>query len=230
MLYVVSTPIGNLEDLSFRAARIILKTPIILAEDTRSFAKLKNKALGLFGIDKANLPPQKIISYYKEVELKKLPKILGLLKEGKDIALVSEAGTPIISDPGFMLTKAAYQEGIKVEFVPGPTAFVQAALFSNFEFKEIIFLGYFPKKKRRRFLKKIEEGSKIFESPIFVFYESPHRIKDTARLIWEYFKGKINCCLCREMTKRFEERIIVNSQEDLKKLKEKGEYTVVLKY
>jgi len=154
---------------------------------------------------------------------------LEILKKGENVALVSEAGTPIIADPGFILVKTAYQEGIKVEFIPGPTAFVQAALSSNFEFKEIIFLGYFPKKKRKVFLEKIEKGSKIFESPIFVFYESPHRIKDTIKLILEYFKGKVNCCLCREMTKRFEERIIVNSKKDLEKFKEKGEYTVVLK-
>ncbi len=227
MLFIVATPIGNLEDLSLRAAKILANSDITLAEDTRSYLKLKRSIEDLFRI-KIN-KEQEVISYYKEVEAEKLPVILNLLKQGKQVSLISESGTPLINDPGLLLVKTVIQEQIPFTFIPGPTAFVSAVVFSGFGFKEVVFLGYFPKKKINKFLLKIKETALNLKSPVFVFYESPHRIKKTVKTLLEFFKDRISICLCRELTKRFEERIFIDYKEDLEKIVERGEYTVVVK-
>lgn len=228
MLYIVATPIGNLEDISYRAAKILSKLDVVLTEDTRSFLKLKDKIGELFGFSFKK--EQKVISYYKEKESEKLGKILEFLRQEKDVGLISESGTPVISDPGWLLVSAVRRENIPFTLIPGPTAFASAGVLSTFPFKEIVFLGFFPKKKKGKFLEKIKGASLTLENPLFVFYESPHRIRKTVKEILEYFDKKVELCLCREMTKKFEEKIFVRDFEDLKKIPEKGEFTVVIKF
>lgn len=227
MLYIIATPIGNLKDISYRAAKTLSEVDIVLSEDTRSFYRLRKVVEELFGFSfKEN---QEVVSYYKEKEAEKIPLILDWLKQGKDIALVSESGTPLISDPGSLLVMTVIEEKIPFTFIPGPSAFVSAVVLAGFAFKEIVFLGYFPKKKRRKFLEKIRKAVKILENPIFVFYESPHRIKNTITKILEYFPKKVELCLCREMTKKFEEKLFIKDLKALEKISEKGEFTVVVK-
>ncbi len=227
MLYIIATPIGNLEDISYRSAKILSQLDVVLAEDTRTFLKLKNKIEELFGFSFKK--EQKVISYYKEKESEKLGTVLELLKQGKDVGLISESGTPVISDPGWLLVSTVQKENIPFTLIPGPSAFVSAVVLSAFPFKEVVFLGFFPKRKRKRFLEKVKKAVYALEDPVFVFYESPHRIRKTVKEILEYFDKKVELCLCREMTKKFEEKIFVKSLKDLGKIPEKGEFTVVLK-
>lgn len=225
MLYVVGTPIGNLEDTSLRAAKTLLSSDIILAEDTRSTQTLLTYCKNNYELRTADY---KLISYYKETEMSKLGEILDYLKEGKRVSLISESGMPLISDPGYLLIKSVIRENIPFEIIPGPTAYSTCAVYSGFKANHILFMGYFSKKTGEivQSIKRLNEINKILPDSIFIFYESPLRVNDTLKLLDEYVP-EANICLCRELTKKFEE-ISRGKPKDLLDKTYKGEITIAI--
>lgn len=193
MLYLVPTPIGNLEDMTFRAIRILKEADLILAEDTRTSAPL----LKHFGIDK------KVFSHHQHNEHKAVSEIIRFLKEGQQIALISDAGTPAISDPGFLLVREAIKEGITVQCLPGATAFVPAIVNSGLPNDRFCFEGFLPVKKGRQTrMKQLAE-----EKRTMVFYESPHRVLKTIEEFITYFGPNRQASVSRELTKVYEETV-----------------------
>ena len=232
MLYIVSTPIGNLDDLSIRQAKTLTASDIILAEDTRSakilLDAIYSRFIFLLPPTPYNLQP-KLWSYYKEKEFQKLPEIIDLLKEGKNISLISEAGTPLISDPGYLLVKSCIQRNLPIIVIPGPSAATTALVYSGFNPGEHMFLGFFPKKESQtlQLIDRLKQIKTIFPEMVFVFYESPLRINETLRCI-DTSKFNVEVVICREMTKKFEE-IIRGPIDELIEREYKGEITVVIK-
>jgi len=193
MLYLVPTPIGNLEDMTFRAIRILKEVDLILAEDTRTSAPL----LKHFGIDK------KVFAHHQHNEHKAVAEIIRFLKDGQDIALISDAGTPAISDPGFLLVREAIKEGLDVQCLPGATAFVPALVNSGLPNDRFCFEGFLPVKKGRQTrLKQLAE-----EKRTMIFYESPHRILKTIEEFSQYFGEEREAAISREISKLYEETI-----------------------
>lgn len=192
-LHIVATPIGNLEDLSPRAVKILNSVGLILAEDTRSFRVLA----GRFGIQ---TPCE---SYHEHNELQRMPAILALLKEGSDVALVSDAGTPTISDPGFKLVRACHEQEITVLSVPGPCALIAALSVSGFETDRFTFFGFLPQKQGRRD-KALQDA--VESDATAIFYESPHRILKTLKALVTIAPQR-EICVVREITKIYEEII-----------------------
>lgn len=229
MLYIVGTPIGNLDDLSLRQAKTLLSSDIILAEDTRSAGilldacRLRSQPL----ITSHQTP--KLISYYKEKEFEKLPEVMEFLKDGKNISLISESGMPLISDPGYLLIKTAIKEKITITVIPGPSAITTALICSGFNPHRFMFLGFFPKKQSEllRLINKAKQIKQIFPEMIVVFFESPNRINQTLQYINES-SPEFEIVICREMTKKFEE-VIRGKAVDLMNRTYKGEITVILK-
>jgi 16S rRNA (cytidine1402-2'-O)-methyltransferase len=192
-LYIIATPIGNLEDITLRAIRVLGEVDAILCEDTRVTAKLLQK----YNIKKP------LISYHAHSKLAKTDKIFGLLEEGKSLALVSDAGTPCISDPGVMLVsqvREKFGEEVKIIPIPGPSALVSALSASGLPSSEFLFLGFLPHKKGRETLfKEIAEAKRTV-----AFYESPHRILKTLASL-EKFAPEKKVVIARELTKIYEE-------------------------
>jgi len=190
-LYLVPTPIGNLEDMSFRAVRTLKEMDIILAEDTRTSAPL----LKHFGIDK------KLYSHHQHNEHKSVTEVIRFLKEGKQVALISDAGTPAISDPGFLLVREAIRNDIALECLPGATAFVPALVNSGLAADRFTFEGFLPVKKGRQTrMKELAE-----ETRTMIFYESPHRLLKTLEEFMQYFGPERQASVSRELSKMFEE-------------------------
>jgi 16S rRNA (cytidine1402-2'-O)-methyltransferase len=192
-LFLVPTPIGNLEDITLRALRILKEADIILAEDTRTSAPL----LKHFGIS------AKVFAHHQHNEHQSAIEIVKFLKEGKQIALISDAGTPAISDPGFYLVREAVKNEIAVECLPGPTAFVPALVNSGFPTDRFCFEGFLPVKKGRQTRYKVLAD----EERTIIFYESPHRIMKTLDEIITYFGEERQISVSRELTKLFEETV-----------------------
>jgi 16S rRNA (cytidine1402-2'-O)-methyltransferase len=192
-LYLVPTPIGNLEDITLRALRVLKEADIILAEDTRTSAPM----LKHFGIS------QKVYAHHQHNEHQSTNEIIRFLKEGKNIALISDAGTPAISDPGFFLVREAIKHELAVECLPGATAFVPALVNSGFPTDRFCFEGFLPVKKGRqtRYKALAEEERTI------IFYESPHRILKTLDEMITYFGADRQTSVSRELTKMFEETV-----------------------
>jgi 16S rRNA (cytidine1402-2'-O)-methyltransferase len=190
-LYLVPTPIGNLEDMSFRAVRILKEVDLILAEDTRTSAPL----LKHFGIDK------KLFSHHQHNEHKSVTEVIRFLKEGKQIALISDAGTPAISDPGFLLVREAIRNDLPVECLPGATAFVPALVNSGLAADRFTFEGFLPVKKGRQTRMKELKS----ENRTMIFYESPHRLLKTLEEFAIYFGPERQASVSRELSKLFEE-------------------------
>ena len=217
ILYIVSTPIGNLDDITLRALKTLRHVDLIAAEDTRRTRKL----LSHFDI---HTP---LVSYFEHNELKKLDKLLSHMKRGKEIALVSDAGTPGISDPGYRLVQQAIESGIPVIPIPGPSAVIAAMSISGLPTDSFTFAGFLPKKggKRRKLLEKLGDldGTSIL-------YESPHRLMRTLEDLLEVC-GDRQIVITRELTKAFEEttrgtiREVINTLEGRRI---KGEVTIVL--
>ena len=226
MLFILATPIGNLDDLSIRQAKTLAASDIILAEDTRSAQTLLEAIKKRF-----NLPVvcSTVWSYYKEKEFQKLPEIIDLLKQEKNISLISEAGTPLVSDPGYLLVKSCIQRNLSITVIPGPSALTTALVYSGFDPGEHMFFGFFPKKESQinQLIEKLKQIKNIFPNMVFVFYESPLRIKETLKCI-DTLKFNFGIVICREMTKKFEE-IIRGPISELIKKDYKGEITVVIK-
>ena len=192
-LYLVPTPIGNLEDMSFRAIRILKEVDLILAEDTRTSAPL----LKHFGIDK------KMFSHHQHNEHKSVSEIIRFLKEGQQIALISDAGTPAISDPGFLLVRETIKNGLAVECLPGATAFVPALVNSGLAADRFTFEGFIPVKKGRQ--TRLKELAN--EERTMIFYESPHRLLKTLEEFSQHFGAERQASVSRELTKLFEETV-----------------------
>ncbi|RZK76464.1 MAG: 16S rRNA (cytidine(1402)-2'-O)-methyltransferase [Pedobacter sp.] len=192
-LFLVPTPIGNLEDMTFRAIRILKEADVILAEDTRTSAPM----LKHFGIDK------KAYSHHQHNEHQATSEIIKFLKEGKNVALISDAGTPAISDPGFFLVREAIKNDLPVECLPGATAFVPALVNSGLPSDSFVFEGFLPVKKGRqtRFKKLADEDRTI------VLYESPHRLLKTLEEFAQYLGADRQASVSRELTKLYEETV-----------------------
>ena len=192
-LFIVPTPVGNLEDITYRAVRILDEVDLILAEDTRKTGILLKR----YGLAK------KTLSHHKFNEHKFLTSLVSRISKGERMALVSEAGTPGISDPGYLLIRECLQLGIDVEALPGPTAFLPALVASGLPCDRFCFEGFLPQKKGRR--KKLE-GLRD-EDRTMVFYESPYRVKKSLEQFTEIFGPDRAACLARELTKIHEEYI-----------------------
>lgn len=190
-LYIVPTPIGNLEDITLRAIRILKEVDLVLVEDTRTSGKL----LKHFSI---KTPMQ---SHHMYNEHKTVNNIVNHIKNGKNIALISDAGTPAISDPGFLLTRACIKENVLIECLPGATAFIPALVNSGLPNDRFIFEGFLPPKKGRQArLKQLAE-----ETRTIIFYESPYKLIKTLTLFLEYFGEERKISISRELTKLYEE-------------------------
>jgi 16S rRNA (cytidine1402-2'-O)-methyltransferase len=191
MLYIVPSPIGNLGDITIRAIEILKSVDLILAEDTRTSSKL----LRHYNIDKPTS------SYHQHNEHKILAHLTQQLLEGKTMALITDAGTPGVSDPAFLLVRECIKNDIKVECLPGATAFVPALVNSGLPMNSFCFEGFLPLKKgRQTFFKRL-----VDEERTMVFYESPMRLIRTLKDLIEYFGADRQCCVSRELTKMFEE-------------------------
>lgn len=214
-IFVVATPIGNLKDISLRALDVLKKVDFILAEDTRKTKRLLKE----YKIDK------KLISFHQHSDEKKLAYIISLLESGKDLALVSNSGTPCISDPGSKLVCEAIAKVAKIKIVPipGPSALIAGASVSGFQMNRFLFLGFLPKKKRRKkFINLIAET----EFPIII-YESPYRILKTLK---DLPKDR-EIVVCRELTKLYETIYrgkVKEIKEILEKEKLKGEFVIII--
>ncbi|MDP2864119.1 MAG: 16S rRNA (cytidine(1402)-2'-O)-methyltransferase [bacterium] len=225
-LYIVGSPIGNLEDLSFRALRILKEVDLILCEDTRVTKKL----LDHYGIKTQTL------SYHQHSKLKKVEEIIQLLKEGKNLALISDAGTPGISDPGNKLVEEVIKQlrdEVKVIPIPGPSAVTAAASISGFPMDKFIFMGFPPTKRKR---KKFFEEMINSKYPV-IFYESPYRIMKSLKeleLEAKTYNLKPEIVVCRELTKKFETTYRGTIKEVIEKInppaggKIKGEFVVIV--
>ena len=215
ILYLVATPIGNLDDITFRAINILKSVDLIAAEDTRHTLQLLNH----FEIKKP------LISYYKETEKIKAEILINKLNEGKDIALVSDAGTPAISDPGEEVVKEAIKNGIKIVPIPGACALVNALIASGLNTREFIFLGFLPTNNKEK-NEKIEEIKN--ENKTLIFYEAPHKIDNTLKILYQIL-GNRRVVLAREITKIHEEFIRGNLEELVEKEQNnKGEYVIIV--
>lgn len=216
MLYIIATPIGNLEDITLRAIRMLKEVDYILAEDTRRTGKL----LSHYQIK------NKMVSYNDINKKRKTPFILQELQQGKNIALVSDAGTPGISDPGFYLVRACRENNLDVSCIPGPNAAITALVASGLPTDQFSFYGFIPKSpgKKKKLLQKISEREETA-----ILYESPHRIEKTLTLINETMPQK-QVVVARELTKKFEEYKRGTAKEILNQNKKiKGEITLIIK-
>ncbi len=227
MLTIVATPIGNLEDVSIRQAKTLMEADIILAEDTRSASTLREFMHAKFEFERN--PHQQMWSYYKDNEYAKLPEVLELLKGGKNVALISESGMPLISDPGFLLLSQVVKENIPYTVVPGASSVITALALSGFNPANFMFLGFLPKKNSQlvQSFKRLNTIHEIIPDVVFVFFESPHRIKDTLQILADIVPDS-QIALCRELTKKFEE-VVRGKPSDLLDRDYKGEITLVLK-
>ncbi len=217
-LFVVSTPIGNLEDITLRAVNVLKGCDVIACEDTRTTKKL----LARYGIE------TNLTSYHEHNEVEKSSDLLERLKDGKDVALVSDAGTPSVSDPGWRLVNLSIENDIEVVPIPGPSAVLSALVVSGLPTDSFLFLGFFPKTiaKKKELLKDVKHYSYTL-----VFYESAKRLSRTLSLMLEIL-GDRNICVAREMTKLYEEVLRGSLSEVISILSErktlKGEVTVVV--
>ncbi|HXX53203.1 MAG TPA: 16S rRNA (cytidine(1402)-2'-O)-methyltransferase [Thermodesulfovibrionales bacterium] len=217
ILYIVSTPIGNLEDITLRALRVLKEVDVVAAEDTRHSSKL----LTHYGISKP------LISYWGGKEKLKAEEVLRKLHAGQSVALISDAGTPGISDPGSVLIERAVADGIEIVAVPGPSALVAAISLSGLSIKEFTFIGFLPPKRnqRRRTLSKL-----TVEKRTLVFYEAPHRILEAIEDMTEIL-GERRVALVREITKIHEETLRGNLHELIGMLAGRtiaGEYVLIV--
>jgi len=218
-LYIVPTPIGNLEDITFRAVRILKQCDIIACEDTRTASKL---------LKLLNIEPKLLVSYFEHNERARASELIDKIKSGKSVALISEAGTPVISDPGWAVVQEAIAGNIEIVSLPGASAFLTAVVASGIAADKFAFFGFPPHKKgRKTFLQKIAELDITA-----VMYESPYRIHKLLGELCEIASPERKICLARELTKIYEEYIrgsiaevkeIIQNKSNLK-----GEFVVIL--
>jgi len=217
LIYLIPTPIGNLEDITLRAIRLLKEVDLILAEDTRvSIKLLKHFAIGT--------PLQ---SFHMHNEHKKVETVVEQLKNGKTVALISDAGTPGISDPGFLLVREALKEGVEVQCLPGPTALIPALVQSGIPCERFVFEGFLPPKKGRQ--TRLEQMA--LETRTQVFYESPHKLLKTLEQLVTYFGADRSIAVVREISKLYESTFRGTAQEGLDFFEAhppKGEFVIVV--
>ena len=217
MIYLIPTPIGNLEDITLRAIRLLKEVDLILAEDTRVSIKL----LKYFEIG------TRLQSFHMHNEHKKVETVVEQLKNGKTVALISDAGTPGISDPGFLLVREALKEGLEVQCLPGPTALIPALVQSGIPCERFIFEGFLPPKKGRQ--TRLEQMA--LETRTQVFYESPHKLLKTLEQLVTFFGADRSIAVVREISKLYESTFRGNAQEGLDFFEAhppKGEFVIVV--
>ena len=218
MLYIISTPIGNIKDITIRAIEKLKEVDLILCEDTRETAKLLN----YYGIKKP------LLSYYKDNERRRVKKVISMLEEGKEIALVCDRGTPGISDPAYLLVRECHKRNIKVSSIPGPSALTSALSVSGLPSDKFTFYGFIPRKKgkKEKFLNEIKEKEETV-----VLFESVHRIFETLEMLNKTMPDR-EICVCRELTKKFEEiktGTVKEIYEYFKEKEMKGEFVLIIK-
>lgn len=216
-LYLVPTPIGNLKDITLRALEVLKEVDYVASEDTRVSLKLLNH----FNIKKT------LISYHKHNEQGKSEDIISLLRDEKNIAIITDAGTPGISDPGSVIVSKCIEEGIPFEVLPGATAITTALVYSGLDTTSFLFKGFLPRenKDRKPILEELQNRRETL-----IFYEAPHRLRNTLECIYEVL-GNRNISLCRELTKLHEEILRFSLEEAIEYYKEndpRGEYVLVL--
>ena len=215
ILYVVATPIGNLEDVTFRAIRVLREVAVIAAEDTRRTARL----LQHYSISTPTT------SLHEHNERARTPSLISRLARGESVALVSDAGTPVVSDPGAVLVAAAHAAGIRVEPVPGPSASLAAVSASGLQAEQVLFVGFPPSRSiaRKHWLETLRD-----ESRVIVFFEAPHRIRGTLADLLAIFGDRV-VAISRELTKAHEELVVNPISVHLEHFTEpKGEFTLVV--
>jgi 16S rRNA (cytidine1402-2'-O)-methyltransferase len=222
ILYIVATPIGNMQDITMRAIKTLLSVDVIACEDTRKTGLLLSKILPI------NKP--RLVSYYEQNELQRIPEVIAAIKDGLNIALVSDAGTPTISDPGFKLVRECIREGIKVESLPGASSVITALTVSGLPTDKFLFVGYPPRKPghRRKMFENIASVIRIMKATIIMF-EAPHKLIRTLSELKEVFDD-IDIVICRELTKVYEEvrrEKISKSIEHFSKITPKGEFVIL---
>ncbi|MCL5970284.1 MAG: 16S rRNA (cytidine(1402)-2'-O)-methyltransferase [Patescibacteria group bacterium] len=232
ILYIVSTPIGNLQDITLRAMEVLQKVDFIASEDTRITGMLLKFIRDTHPVSASEELPRKpdFISYYEQNEFKRIPGIINSLRNGCNVALVTDAGTPSVSDPGYRLVRACIDEGIKVEVIPGPSSVVSALVVSGLPTDKFLFLGYLPRKEghRKKFLEKVGESSNLVKSTV-IFFEAPHRLLKTLEELQTVF-GDIYIVICRELTKVHEEirrEKISESLSHFTTVNPKGEFVIL---
>jgi 16S rRNA (cytidine1402-2'-O)-methyltransferase len=217
MLFLIPTPIGNLKDITLRALEVLKEVDVILAEDTRNTARLLNH----YQIQKPLSP------YHQHNEYKIVQHLVDQMLAGKKMGVVTDAGTPGISDPAFLLVRECIRNDIKVETLPGATAFVPALVNSGLATNRFVFEGFLPLKKGRHTRRTLLAG----EERTIILYESPMRLVKTLEDLVQYFGGERLCCVSRELTKMFEENARGSLTEVLEHFKQKivkGEIVIVV--
>jgi 16S rRNA (cytidine1402-2'-O)-methyltransferase len=223
ILYIVPTPIGNLQDITLRAIKVLQVVDVIACEDTRKTGILISKILPV------ETKKPRLVSYYEQNELQRIPEVIAAIRDGLNIALVSDAGTPTVSDPGFKLVRECIKEGIRVESLPGPSSVITALTASGLPTDKFLFVGYPPKKPghRKDFFVNL---SKLSIKTTIIFFEGPHHLIRTLEGIKEIF-GDIDIVICREMTKIYEEirrEKISKALDHFTKTDPKGEFVIML--
>lgn len=234
ILYIVATPIGNLEDISIRALRILMHIDVIACEDTRRTGTLLTVLDAkyhqfIFSQDEVYQRPE-LVSYHEYNEIDKIPKLLNALKNGLNVALVSDAGTPAISDPGFKLIRECINAGIRLESIPGASSVISALVVSGLPTDKFLFLGYPPRKPghRKNFFEKVKKSLEFINSTVILF-ESPHKLVTTLNDLMSVF-GDIEIVVCRELTKIYESKRrekITESLNNYRKIVPKGEFVLL---
>lgn len=226
-LYVIPTPIGNIGDITIRAKDVLNRLEVLLSEDTRNTSKL----LKLLDIEQRG---KRLINYFDHNEEGRIPEVIEILNSGVDVGIVSDAGTPVINDPGYKLLKAVGKTSIKIEVLPGATSITTALIASRLAPDKFTFIGYFPRKggEIKRLLNSIEGSNEIIKST-FIAFESPYRIIKTLELISDVYSDKAEIAVCKELTKIHEEVFIGSALEVLADLKSnkfasKGEIVLLI--
>lgn len=221
ILYVVATPIGNLGDITLRAIEVLKSVGVVACEDTRKTGQL---------LTKLQITNYKLLSFYEQNEFQRMPEIIAALKDGLNIALVSDAGTPTVSDPGFKLVRECIKEGIKVESIPGASSVISSLVSSGLPTDKFMFVGYLPRKEghRKTFLTSLLSAISIIKTTV-IFFEAPHRIVGTLEELKEIFED-IDIVIARELTKIHEEirrEKISESIVHFEKTNPKGEFVIL---
>lgn len=239
-LYIVSTPIGNLQDISLRALRTLFNVDVLACEDTRRTGLLLQKLVDEFaepedptspsGLRGASQKRPMLLSYYEQIEAQRIPEIIEYLIDGHDVALISDAGTPLISDPGFKLVRECLAQNIKVESVPGASSVLTALTSSGLPTDKFTFVGYPPHKPGHRvtFFENIKRAQESLNTTVIIF-EAPHKLKKTLEELQSVF-GDIEIVLTRELTKIHEEirqEKISEALAHYKKTTPKGEFVLL---
>ena len=229
-LSIVATPIGNMQDISLRAIKTLLTSDVIACEDTRRAGLLLQKIREMVpGFEEVKKP--QLVSYYDQNELHRIPEVIAALKDGLNIALISDAGTPMVNDPGFKLIRECIKEGLQIESIPGPSAAIVALTVSGLPTDKFFFVGYPPKKEGHRV--EFYENLKNLKGPLkttVIMYEAPHRIKGTLDEFTEVFGKDMQIVIARELTKIYEEVLrdtVENLQKHFAKTTPKGEFVLL---